>query len=100
LYDLHVLVSALRDERPGLVHAGRMEVQAGDPARRADPVRQQVQDSLRAAAKIDHAAALGDPCPVQQHLAVIAQLIGLAPEPAQLGGAVPQRIRRASAGHF
>jgi hypothetical protein len=100
LYDLHVLVSALRDERPGLRHAGRMEVHAGDPARRADPVCQQIQDSLRAAAKIDHAAALGDPYPVQQHLAVIAQLIGLAPQPVPLGGAVPQRIRRASVGHF
>ncbi len=74
---------------PGLRHAGRIEVQAGDPPGRADSVEQQVQDPFRPAAKVDRAAARGDPDPVQQRLAVLPQLGGLVPQPVLLGRAVP-----------
>jgi hypothetical protein len=72
LHHLHVGQAALRRKFAGQGHIRWFEVQADDPACRAYPVGQQIQDPARAAAQIDRLPPFGDADPVQQQRAMVA----------------------------
>jgi hypothetical protein len=92
LHHLDMGQATLRRKFAGQGHIGRIEVQADDPAFRAYPIGQQIQDSAGPAAQVDRPPPLGDPNPVQQQLAVVPQLGGLTPKPVTFRGTAAQRI--------
>jgi hypothetical protein len=96
LHHLYVRQAALCRELAGKGDVDRVDIQPNDPARRTDPVGQQIQDPAGPAAQVDDPPALGDPNPVQQQLAVTAQLAGLTLEPVTFLGTAAQRVDNAT----
>jgi hypothetical protein len=92
LHHFHVRQAALSGELAGQGHISRFEVQADDPACRANPIGQQIQDPAGPAAQVDRPPSLGDPNPVQQQRAVVPQLRGLAPKPVPFRRTAAKRI--------
>jgi hypothetical protein len=75
-------------------HGGmrRVRVEAGHPARRGDPLGQQVQDPARTTAEIDRALPRPQTYPVQKRRPVSGQFLSLTLQPGTLAPAAAQRI--------